>query len=165
MSLAGFFKVLFICLMAGALIWLIWKIIQIVMDERKRGAFYKSQKPELQSFMGMDLREDSLPDDIAGAAIELIRSGDIRGGISLLYRACLVKFINGGLRLRDSDTEADCLRRVEKLSETKHRDYFKDLTMLWVQVAYAHNLPDAAVCEKICERWKEHFEVRQEEQV
>ena len=165
MSLAGFFKVLFICLMAGALIWLIWKIIQIVMDERKRGAFYKSQKPELQSFMGMDLREDSLPDDIAGTAIELIRSGDIRGGISLLYRACLVKFINGGLRLRDSDTEADCLRRVEKISETKRRDYFKDLTMLWVQVAYAHNLPDSAVCEKICERWREHFEVRQEEQV
>jgi len=157
-SLASFFKSLFICLMAGALIWLIWKIIQIVNEERKKGAFYRSKKPELQQFMGMDLSEDSLPEDIAGTAIELIRKGDLRGGISLLYRASLVQFIHSGMKLRDSDTEADCLSRVEKLSQAKRRDFFNDLTLLWVQVAYAHKLPEASKCEQICNRWKELFD-------
>ena len=163
-SMAGFFKVLFICLMAGALIWLIWKIIVIVMDERKLSYRAPKTTKEVIKFMGMDLSEDSLPDDIAKEVSSLLQKGDIRGAISLLYRGSVFQLLEAGLKLRSSDTEMDCLRRVESLGENDKKHFFKDLTNIWLKAAYAHDLPEKNRCEELCKRWKQLFEKREEVQ-
>ncbi|WDE98319.1 DUF4129 domain-containing protein [Lentisphaera profundi] len=157
-SLAGFFKGLFICLMAGALIWLIWKIVVIVIDERKLSKSRIVPKTQAVKFMGMELSEESLPDDISATVKDLLQDGDIRGAISLLYRASVFQLLEAGLRLRSSDTEMDCLRRVESFEEKDTKTFFKELTHIWLKAAYAHKLPEKHLCEALNLRWKSLFE-------
>lgn len=157
-SMAGFFKVLFICMMAGALIWLIWKIVVIVMEERKLAKVSPRTKSEVVNFMGLDVSEESLPDDIASDVRAMLQEGDIRGAISLLYRGSVYQLLEAGLKLRSSDTELDCLRRVESFGQSEKKSYFKDLTNTWLRVAYAHDLPENSLCEDLCNRWVTLFE-------
>jgi hypothetical protein len=163
-SMAGFFKVLFICMMAGALIWLIWKIVAIVMEERKLGRVSSRTKSEVVKFMGLDVSEESLPDDIIQEVSLLLQKRDIRGAVSLLYRGSVFQFLEAGLKLRSSDTEMDCLRRLESFGEQEKKQFFNELTNIWLKTAYAHDLPERSLCEDLCRRWTALFEKHDEVQ-
>ncbi len=122
------------------------------------------QKPRV--LFGMDVQEDSLPDDVGKKAVALWRSGDTRQALSLLYRACLVQLIQRGSPLRDGDTEGRCVQKAERalndgLLELSALEYFRELTSVWQRLAYAHHLPEDEQALRLCQQWNTAWQVNQ----
>lgn len=100
--------------------------------------------------MGLDLRAESLPADIAEAAHLAQARGDAREALSLLYRGALSRLIPDlELQIDASATEGDCLQAVKRARGPV--DFFARLTLQWQLVAYAHQELDAAEVRRLCE--------------
>lgn len=107
---------------------------------------------------GLDVRPESLPDDVAAAARSAAAQGRIREALSLLYRATLVALIHRlHIEFRLGDTEEDCLHRVDRRLEAPAFAHFKSLLDHWRAAAYAHQLPSASTCDALCSEWEQHF--------
>jgi hypothetical protein len=115
---------------------------------------------------GLDVRPESLPDDIAASARQLLAEGDVRGAVSLLYRGALVSLIQDGrIEIARGDTELECVMRVRRAygaeeSGVQKADYFASLVSLWQRVAYAQKPVPAADVSALIDRWAAHFLVR-----
>ncbi len=99
-----------------------------------------------ETLFGLDIREQSLPDDIRAEALKLIQSGQYRSALALLYRASLAYLVNNyALELQPGATEGDCVQVAQQyLSSEQQARYFKELTRAWQLTAYAHQtLPEA----------------------
>lgn len=115
-----------------------------------------SHPPEF--LFGLDVRPESLPDDVAAAARAAIAAGRIEEALSLLYRAALVTLIHRlHIEFRIGDTEDDCLQRVDQRLSPPAHAHFKALLDHWRGAAYAHRLPDTAACEALCADWERYF--------
>ena len=127
--------------------------IPVVSRQPKR-----SLPPSPDILFGMDVRSDSLPDDLIGAARQLWEAGKARDALSLLYRGALVHLINQEhLKLKHSHTEGDILKlSQEQLSDTKQA-FFGQLTRHWVRIAYAHQPPENADMQYLLEHWTTDF--------
>jgi hypothetical protein len=107
---------------------------------------------------GLDVRPESLPDDVAGEALALWRRGETRAALGLLYRAAIARLIrDDGLELAPSDTENDCLRRVHGAAPAPRAAFFSRITQAWLLCAYARALPADSVVEALCGDWRAHF--------
>jgi len=104
--------------------------------------------------MGMDVRPESLPDDIAAAARQAWSDGDTQLAMSLLYRGSIAWLVNSeALPIEESDTEGDCLRRVQLVGDKPYAPYFSNLTEAWVTIAYGKKkLADSLVTD-LCDQW------------
>jgi len=112
-----------------------------------------------QSLMGMDIREENLPGDVASEALSLSRRGRERAAISLLYRASLTHLtIRGSVRFRSGDTERDCLRAVIGKVDGDCEDFFRTLTHHREASAYAHRTPGSDAIASLCSAWPRHFD-------
>ncbi|VAW61752.1 hypothetical protein MNBD_GAMMA10-1238 [hydrothermal vent metagenome] len=126
------------------------------------------------TLFGLDLRRQSLPDDIEQAAHLLWQQKKCREAVSLLYRASLsALFGQYKFELSRGATEQDCLRLLEiserRLKTTTDADsrqlenmthqvlHFKQLTQVWISLAYAHRLPNEATFDQVCGHWNLHF--------
>lgn len=119
-------------------------------------------KPDV--LFGLDLRAESLPDDIPAAARALLASGDVRAALSLLYRGALRVLIHDRhLTVQEGDTEGDCVRRVDRSGPAALAGYFRKLVDAWGLVAYAHRVPDAAAAQSLVDDWAGHFVARETE--
>jgi len=125
-----------------------------------------AQQPDIpETLFGLDIREESLPDDIEAAALKLWQQQKARQAVSLLYRGSLsAMFKKYQFKLPPGATEDDCIRQLEYSSFTEDRqnhenrlEYFRKLTQVWVAVAYAHRVPDETVFRQICEGWNRIF--------
>ncbi|MBI3899744.1 MAG: DUF4129 domain-containing protein [Gammaproteobacteria bacterium] len=140
--------------LAGLLLVLTWALYH--QWQRRTGAAATTPPPPAE-VAGFDIRPESLPTDIAAAALKLARSRQARACLSLLYRATLsalahrerVDFLRG-------DTEGDCLRRVRATVPPRY-GFFSQLTTAWQEVAYACHEPSLERLEALCQQWPEHF--------
>ena len=58
----------------------------------------------------LDIRPESLPDDIGAAALAVWERGEQRAALALLYRGLLSRLVHAhGVPIRASSTEGDCL--------------------------------------------------------
>jgi len=115
------------------------------------------QKPNV--LFGLNVEKNSLPDDIAAAALALMKAGEYRQCLSLLYRASLSLLIHShGLEVHDSHTENECLALVESLGKSELASYFATLTRAWVTLAYGHASPSEATLQTLCQTWTQTFE-------
>ena len=109
---------------------------------------------------GMDLRKDSLPDDIVSAANKLWQAGNVRGALSLLYRCALAQLINHeALPLEHSHTEGDILKLSQPVLPEIRHTYLQQLTQSWVKVAYAHEFPADEKMTYLLEHWNSDFSI------
>jgi len=117
------------------------------------------KKHELPTrLFGLDIRPESLPDDIVEEAMKSIRAGDLRQALSLLYRGSLIRLVTDHrLEIPDSATEGECLDLVRRHRESEEADYFQKLTRAWLITAYAHIPPDACIIEKLALDWREVY--------
>lgn len=107
---------------------------------------------------GFDIRPQSLPDNVADAALKLLHQGDARSALSLLFRGSLsrlahvdqVPFVRG-------DTEGDCLWRVHEHAPT-HSGFVTHLLDCWQRLAYAHQSIDGSEVELLCRGWTREFD-------
>jgi len=112
---------------------------------------------------GMDLRPESLPDDVPGAAWALWEKGERAAALGLLYRGALVGLVQrDGLPVQQSWTEGDCLRSVLAGVRTgrtgrERAESFARLTRAWQAAAYAHRPPAGEEMEALCGVYRRHF--------
>lgn len=146
------FWVILVLIIAG-IIYLIIKnkhIFSTGMNRQNSGVAVS----KIEAVMGMDVRPESLPDDVVAAARQAWRDGDSHLALSLLYRGAITWFVyHGDLSVEESDTEGDCLRRVQATNHTEHGAYFADLTGVWINTAYGKNEPDEVRMIALCDGW------------
>ena len=64
--------------------------------------------------MGMEVSPETLPADVPAAAWALWQQGRHQEALGLLYRGAISRVIElGRVEIQESDTEGDCLRRVD----------------------------------------------------
>jgi hypothetical protein len=134
------------------LVWLVWRFRHLFKgDGGGRGK--RLPAPAARVVMGLEVAPESLPRDIPAAAMELWRVGRRQEALSLLYRGAISRLIaNGGVEIAESDTESDCLRRVEA-EAAAHAGYFSGLTETWMRLAYGRTPPPEEAMRQLCESW------------
>jgi hypothetical protein len=86
----------------------------------------------------MDIRPESLPDDIGAAALALVEAGKTREALSLLYRGALSRAVHRfGVSIGESYTEGEALRAVGARLDAARVSYFADLVGIRRRAVYA----------------------------
>jgi hypothetical protein len=136
-----------------ALVWLIWTNRHLFMRGRL-GDGKAAVIPKARVVMGLEVSPETLPDDIPSAALALWRQGRHREALGLLYRGAISRVIESArVEIRESDTEGDCLRRVEQAGEVARPEYFRGITGAWTRLAYAGRPPADVEMEALCRQW------------
>jgi len=100
----------------------------------------------------LDIRPESLPADIGGAARELLRRGEERAALSLLYRGALSRLVHGhGVPIRAASTERECLALAAPRLSPAPQAFLTQLVMGWQTVAYARRQLPAEDAEALCQ--------------
>jgi hypothetical protein len=110
-----------------------------------------ARSPPVSHVGDLDIRPDSLPEDVGAAALALLNAGRVRDALSLLYRGALSRAVHGfGVAIQESHTEGEALRVVVAGLDASRADYFRELVGLWQGAVYAGQpapiAPVAALC-------------------
>ena len=99
----------------------------------------------------LDIRPESLPDDIGAAALALWERGEQRAALALLYRGLLSRLVHvHGVPIRASSTEGECLVLARpRLAEASAR-YAARLVETWAAAVYGGSSPPAAAVQALC---------------
>lgn len=123
------------------------------------------EAPEIM--FGMDVRPESLPEDIIAEARQKWQQGDHRDALSLLYRGALVRLINEEkVKLKDSHTEGDVLKQSSNIISTEKHSYLQSLTAQWQRIAYAHRTPDDemnSTMNHLFDSWATRFAIKNDD--
>ncbi len=115
---------------------------------------------------GLDVRPESLPENISVAAAKLLAAGDVRGAVSLLYRAALVSLIQDGrIDIARGDTELEVAARMalaygRDMGGGAKSAYFANLVSVWQRIAYARQTLASTDVISLIEAWSAHFSIR-----
>lgn len=140
-------------LLAGAIGWLLWTNRRVFLGRWRRPRRTADSRA-VRVVMGMVVAPESLPADLPGEAWELWRQGRRRESLALLYRGAISRvMVAGHVEIQESDTEGDCLRRVDQAGPAAHPDYFRSLTGVWIRLAYADHCPADGEVESLCRQW------------
>jgi hypothetical protein len=100
----------------------------------------------------LDIRPESLPDDVGTAARVLWDRGDHRGALALLYRGMLSRFAHvHRIPIRDSSTEGDCLAMSASHLTQGGREYASCLVRVWRRFVYGGHDAQAAAVYLLCD--------------
>jgi hypothetical protein len=111
-----------------------------------------------ETLFGLAVAPETLPDDVAGAALAAARSGRLREALSLLYRGALSALVHRHeIRLAPGDTEGDCVRLAGGALDVPAAGYFARLVGDWQHAAYAGRDPQLARVEALADEWRRHF--------
>ena len=159
-GIGGVAEVLWILMWAFAILvvlWALYKVVQSFGWGAGKGRGRASGGPPAE-VMGMDVRPESLPDDISVEAWRLWMAGDAVGCLGLLYRGSLAILIHEmHVDIRRSFTESDCLRAVGDTCAVPMSQYFGGLTSAWQSCAYGHRVPVESAARLLCDSWPDHF--------
>jgi hypothetical protein len=109
---------------------------------------------------GLDIRPESLPEDIPAEARALWLAGKFRDAMSLVYRGTVSALVHRyGIELAESSTEGDVLNAGRKRLKADTGDYLLQITRLWQNMAYAHRKPEETDVLSVLDVWKQHFGV------
>ncbi|MFC1664495.1 DUF4129 domain-containing protein [Pseudomonadota bacterium] len=145
------------------LLWVIPIIIIIYLvlyfkDKNLYFRFYKKEddyNPPISLF-GLDMRDESLPDNVLGEVDRLWRLKKHRQSLSLLYRASLVRMMRTHqVEFAQGDTEGECLQKVRSAVAQDLATYFKKMTGAWITLAYGHQSPSSEMFDDLCRSWKQ----------
>jgi hypothetical protein len=140
-------------LLVGLLGWALWKYRHVFI---LRGPGVKEDRiaPSARVVMGMEVSPHTLPADVPGAAWLLWQQGRHQESLGLLYRGSISRVMElGRVEIHESDTEGDCVRRVDQAGAAVHPEYFRGITGAWIRLAYAGASPADAEVQALCQRW------------
>ena len=147
---AAWLKVLLIALATGLFVYLLYRF----RGPLKR--FHRGEKSEAKPevMFGLDVRPESLPDDIPAQVMSFWQGNRHRDALGLLYRASLSRLIEQhAVAFKSSHTEAECAALVKTRGIESLSDYFAGLTRVWCHLAYGHELPANEAIQKLCDDW------------
>jgi hypothetical protein len=162
-SLEGFFRGVAYILRAGAWVLAGVGIVLLVLTLhywwRIREPRFKAVAVQLPVRVGgLDIRRETLPDDIGAEARRLWIAGDAAGALSLLYRGALSALVlRFSAAIRASSTEQECVRAARAVLAAPPAGYFEALTRAWQNTVYAQRRPDAVDALALCNEFARHF--------
>ena len=125
---------------------------------RRYFGFSRYPASQVQIF-DLDIAPKSLPADIPSAARSLLKDGQQREAMSLLYRGALSRLVHRyGMEITDSATERQCVDLVDREQPAERKDVFKLLTRYWLQVAYGHSGVSDDQVSRLCDQWSPAFD-------
>lgn len=143
-----------IAVLIGALIIV---VVRIFMSGRDLGFAPKFVAPT--HVQDLDIRPESLPDDIGAAARALWDSGDHRAALALLYRGMLSRLAHvHEVPIRASSTEGDCLSLAARKLDAARLDYVTRLIRSWQRAIYGGVTLDAADVHTLCAQFAAHLD-------
>lgn len=158
--------------LAESLRFILWVLavsllLWIILNGRKWLAKLRptrSTLPRHTSVAGLDIRPESLPDDITQSALSALADQNPREALSLLYRATLSRlFSEHPIALTAGATETECLRALRnatsKQSNGEHAGvaYLGNITPMWISTAWAHRPPPADDIRQAAIAWQNTF--------
>src|SRR5689334_10076767 len=123
-------------ILAAVLVGLL--LIYILRVVRSRGLPEQAGKFVAPSHVrDLDIRPESLPDDIGGTARLLWDQGEHRAALALLYRGLLSRLVHvHSVPIRDSSTEGDCLALAKSRVSDEIYLYASSLVRIWLRAVY-----------------------------
>lgn len=156
---AEFLRLILWLLVLTLILWIVWRyrdlIQQVISNQRPK------KKRPIVSLAGMDIRKESLPDDIAGSAQQLLDADDQRGALALLYRGTLSTLVehHHTVDLMPGNTEYECLKAFEKqLPNHSQVVFLKSLTSAWINCAWGHRPVSYEHAAQLITNWKQQFQ-------
>jgi hypothetical protein len=102
----------------------------------------------------LDIRPETLPDDIGAAARALWDRGEQRAALALLYRGMLSRLAHvHGVPIRDSSTEGDCLALATARLPGERTEYLSRLVRLWQRFRYGREDAETTVVHRLCDEF------------
>jgi hypothetical protein len=118
--------------LAGATAYFL-RLMRDVEEEREHDAFVAPTHVH-----ELDIRPESLPDDIGAAARALWDRGQHRASLALLYRGLLSRLAHvHRAPIRDSTTEGDCIELASRHLAPASLGYVTRLIAAWQAMVYA----------------------------
>ena len=151
-SLFELMRIAVIAILIALVVWLIIRYRHHFMGIR---AGPKPPAPEsAKTVMGLEVSPEALPADIPGSAWAFWQQGNIHAAMRLLYAGSLNWMMHrGGLPIRESDTEGDCLRHASQLPDRAQTSYFQLLTRTWMSHTYGATIPATGEMELLVQQW------------
>jgi hypothetical protein len=141
-------------LWAGAVVvaaLLVVYILRIVRAHRVPGDEAALVPPPIY-VQDLDIRPESLPNDIGIAARVLWDRGDHRAALALLYRGMLSRLAHvHRVPIRDSSTEGDCLALAASHLTEGRREYASRLVSVWLRFVYGGHDTQSASVHVLCD--------------
>jgi len=104
----------------------------------------------------LDIRPESLPDDIGATALGIWERGEHRTALALLYRGALSRLAHvHGIPIRDASTEGDCLSLANTHLLAQPAAYVTLLIRVWQGAVYGNAAPSEEEMRALCERFTE----------
>ena len=153
-NVAAWLKIMLVVVFVALLIYLFNRyrgpLSRLVRPSRSRAA------PEVM--FGLDVRPESLPEDVPAQVLQLWQAGNYRDALGLLYRASLSRLIDKHeLAFRASHTEAECAALVSACGIESLSRYFAGLTDVWRRLAYGHQNPETETVKLLCAAWSKEL--------
>jgi len=134
---------------------LVWIIVANAHLFRKGGPSEAAEeRKKVTTVAGMNVEPENLPPNLLEAARRLWDEGRFQEALGILYRGAISSLVTRQVvEIEESDTEMDCLRRVNLKGEVANASYFQLLTGAWMSQAYAKRQPDEDTVEQLWSRW------------
>lgn len=153
---------------AGVSRVLLWSVIALVLGllvmfivRTARNLRYgpRGQAPAAPTHVReLDIRPESLPDDIGATALALWERNEHRAALVLLYRGLLSRLVHGhSVPIRESSTEADCLQLSVPCLHADAASYVAGLIRVWQHAIYGAREPAAEEIRTLCTRFDGMF--------
>ena len=161
---AGLFKILLIIAALCLAIWFLYHFRNSFAGLLPQRRVAK----QAQEVGGLDIRPESLPDDILKTVRQLWQKDEQRAALGLLYRATLSRLVSqNDLHLSWGATEGDCLREARQAHLSQRLgalrwNMTREITDIWLLAAYGQRWPDTDKVMAVCQQWQQAFEVSEE---
>jgi hypothetical protein len=157
-AIALFFEVLLWAALCGLVGLLLWRYRQwLALFSPPRGPRQSPSQQRPAQLFGLQVRPESLPDDIAGS-VERLWDEQPREALGLLYRALLSRLLGDfRLPLKSAHTEGEVLQLVEEFYQDDLSAYAGSLTRHWQNLAYGHRAPPPGSRDELCQGWRRLF--------
>jgi len=142
---------------ARALMWLAGLVaVAVVLVGVRRWMKVRAEAglalpPRPDHVQSLDIRPESLPDDIGAAAQALWERGEQRAALSLLYRGALSRLVHHYLvPIRAASTEGECVALArDRLAPASHA-FLAQLVGAWQMAVYGARMPDNRLALALC---------------
>jgi hypothetical protein len=102
----------------------------------------------------LDIRPESLPDDVGGAAWELWGRGDHRAALALLYRGLLSRLVHAyATPIQSSSTEGECLELARARLPQEPGEFAARLIRVWQRAVYGGREAEVEEVRLLCEQF------------
>ena len=102
----------------------------------------------------LDIRPESLPDNIGLAARALWLRGEQRAALSLLYRGALSRLVHGhAVPIRAASTEGECVHIAARTLPEHSSAFFARLVSAWQVAVYGAHTPETASVLALCDEF------------